>query len=292
RDGNQAQDQRGHDQPDRQFERADAQVDGSLIVLIVTLETQYQHAERLEEETPHHAEGVSLSEEVYVAAARHDRAELQQRDQVDDAMGGPETPVRLPEPVEENAVLGQPVHYAVGADDGSIHRAGENQHADDHDKDVEQQPQHGRSGEMRSQAAQQVVDVLAADRIRNNHPREQRDETRAEHGVNTNNVAGILEILQFGVGDLAIYLSQCLEAAHGKETVAEGDQDRDGSDLRPDGAAQPPESVLTEFQVARQGHRRDLHVAAKQNSERAPDQERDHHHGSDLHDPQRLAARF
>ena len=43
---------------------------GHLVFLVVALEAQHQHAERLQEEAPHHAEGVSFAEQVDVAAAQ------------------------------------------------------------------------------------------------------------------------------------------------------------------------------------------------------------------------------
>ena len=60
----------------------------------------------------------------------------------------------------------------------------------------------------------------------------------------------ILQVLQLGIGDLAIDLRQRLEAAHREQRVAEGDQDGDRADLRPDRAAEPAERVRAELQIA------------------------------------------
>ena len=79
------------------------------------------------------------------------------RHHVDDAVGGAELPVRLAEPVQQHAVFGHAVQHAVDADDRRIHRAGENQHAHDHDEDVEPQLQQRRPGQVHHQAADQVV---------------------------------------------------------------------------------------------------------------------------------------
>ena len=53
-----------------------------------------------------------------------------------------------------------------------------------------------------------------------------------------------------------------------------------------------PRRLVAEMQVVRHGRGRNLRGTVQQQRQRAPDQERDHHHGGDLHDPQRLAARF
>ena len=50
---------------------------------------------------------------------------LQEDDQVDDAVGGAESRMWLAEPVGEDAVFGDAIEDAVGADDGGIDRAGQ-----------------------------------------------------------------------------------------------------------------------------------------------------------------------
>ena len=46
---------------------------------------------------------------------------------------------------------------------------GKNQHAHHHHEDMEQQAQQRRTGQVHGEAAQQVVDVLAAHRVRDDH---------------------------------------------------------------------------------------------------------------------------
>ncbi len=145
---------------------ADVEIARHLVFLIVPLVAQHQHAERFQEEAPHHAERVSFAEQVDIAAAQEDRQHLHAADHVDQPRAGAEPLVRLAEPVHQHAVFGQAVHHAVGADDRRIHRAGENQHADEHDEDMEDQAQQRRTGKVHGETAQQVVHVLPAHRIR------------------------------------------------------------------------------------------------------------------------------
>ena len=44
-------------------------LNGNLVFLVVPVIAQHQHAQRLQEEAPHHAEGVGFAEQVDVAAA-------------------------------------------------------------------------------------------------------------------------------------------------------------------------------------------------------------------------------
>ena len=49
----------------------------------------------------------------------------------------------------------------------------------------------GGPGQVHGEAAEQVVDVLAAHRVGNDHDREQRDHAGAEHRVDAHDVAGV-----------------------------------------------------------------------------------------------------
>ncbi len=84
-------------------------------------------------------------------------SKLQAHDQIQNAVGGAEAAVRLPEPVRQDAVLGDAVQHAVRADDGRVHGAGQHQRADDHDERAERQPHGQRPDEVHGQAADRVV---------------------------------------------------------------------------------------------------------------------------------------
>ncbi len=65
-------------------------------------------------------------------------------DQVDDPVGGAESRMRLAEPVGENAILRNAVEDAVGADDGCVDRARQDQETHHYHKGTKHQSQqHG-----------------------------------------------------------------------------------------------------------------------------------------------------
>ena len=173
---------------DRNLDAANPDVDRELVFLIVALEAQHQHAQRIQKEAPDHAERISFAQQVNVAAAQHDGDDLQHRDQVDDPESGAELLMRLAEPVHQHAVFGHAVHHAVGADHRSIHGARQNQHAHDHHKDMKHQPQHLRPGQIHRQSAQQIVRSTCRTASGDNHAREHGDHAGANHRVEADDI--------------------------------------------------------------------------------------------------------
>src|SRR5581483_3261798 len=155
---------------------------------------------------------------------------------------------------------------------------------------MEQKTERRRAGQVAGQSAEKVVDVLTPHGIRDDHAGKKRDYAGAEHRVDTNDVAGVLQILQLGVGDFAVHLGEGFEAAHRQQRMPERDNNGDGADLRPEGSTEPAERVLAELEIARQRGRRNLDVAADQDGDGAPNQESHDHDGGDLHNAKRLAA--
>ena len=98
------------------------------------LEAEERHGHGHEDERPDDAEGVGFAERVHVAEAGDDDDELQDGDEVDQAVGGAEAFVGMLEPGGEYAVLGQSIEHAVGADHAGVDGAGEDQKADDDDE--------------------------------------------------------------------------------------------------------------------------------------------------------------
>ena len=137
--GREEQHEEHHDQAEGNLHAADVEVQRHLeLARAAVLEPQHDHRQGLEDETPHHAEGIGLAQHVHVAAAEHDRQQLQAHDQEQDAVGRAVAAVRLEEPVGHDAVFGHAVQHAVGADDRRVHRAGQDQEADDHHEAVQQ----------------------------------------------------------------------------------------------------------------------------------------------------------
>ena len=127
--------------------------------------------------------------------------------------------------------------------------------------------------------------------VRNDHHREEGNQRGEEHAVDENHEAGALQVLEFGVGDLAVHLRQALFAAHGQQRVAKTDHDGNRRDGGRERALEPSEGFGAELEVGpnRQGHRL---VAVLENGDDAPGDQDHHHHGGDLHDAQSFLARF
>ena len=78
------------------------------------------------------------------------------------------------------------------------------------------------------------------------------------HGVDANDVSGDPQVLQLGISDFAVDLSQSFKSAHRQQGVAEGDDHRHHRNLQPEGSFEPSLGFGREGQVARQRRRRKL----------------------------------
>src|ERR1700730_8043129 len=88
------------------------------------LDAEHQHSQAVEGETPNHAKGIRLAQQVDIPAAYQDGKNLEHYDQVHDPVGGAEARMRLPEPVGENTILRNAVEGATGRDDHGSDGAG------------------------------------------------------------------------------------------------------------------------------------------------------------------------
>ena len=100
---------------------------------------------------------------------------LQDDDEIDDAVSGAVLAVRKAEPVGEHAVFGDAVEHAIGADDGGVDGAGQNQESDHHDKCAEDQAQDLRPPHVHGEAGDQVVFI-------NRHPDSVRNQHHGQQG--------------------------------------------------------------------------------------------------------------
>src|SRR5580704_11899706 len=71
--------------------------------------SKHEHRQAVHREAPDDAEGVEVCKKSDIAAADKNGDNLQQDDDIDDAVASAESGVRLPEPGAENAVLGNAV---------------------------------------------------------------------------------------------------------------------------------------------------------------------------------------
>src|SRR5581483_1837463 len=292
RNGHQKQDGSSGGQPEGNFQAAEGDVPREFVLLIVALVAQDQHPERFESETPYHAERVSFPQQEHVAATGDDGCHLEQGHQVQDAIGCSETAMRAPEPVEQHPILSHAVHDAVHADKGSVHRARQNQDADDHHKDVERELQDGGSREVLDYSADEVVVVVRANRVRDDHDCQDGDDAGTNQAISADDVCSQPQILEFGIRDFAIHLGERFESAHGQDRVAERDDQDDEGNLGPEGSAEPAGRFFRQVDVRRRRRRRQRSPTAQNQRQRTPDQEDNDHHGGDLHDAQSLGARF
>ncbi len=118
--------------------------------------------------------------------------------------------------------------HAVCANQRRVYGSSQNENADSYNENVEPQPQQLRSGQVHGQAAEQIVNVLEASFVVvDDHGGEHGDDAGGDDGVNANDVGGDVQILQFGRSDFAVDLRQRFKAAHGKQRVAERDDNHD-----------------------------------------------------------------
>ena len=75
----------------------------------LVLEAEHEDGEGLQGKGPDDAEGVGLAQDIDVPPRSDDRDELQEHDQVDDAVGGAVAPVGRPEPVGQHPVFADPL---------------------------------------------------------------------------------------------------------------------------------------------------------------------------------------
>ena len=256
-------------------------------------EAQHQHGKRIHGETPDHAESVGFAQYEQIAAGDGDGDDLQDDNQIDEPAGGPEAGMRMAEPIRKDAVFGHAVQYAVRSDDGCIHRAGKDQRSHQYDERVKQEPQRNRAGEKHRQPADEIVEILGALGVRDNHHGEERDQRGEQHAVNEDHESGSLQILELGISDLAIDLRQALLAAHGQQGMAQSNEDRHQRERTSPVFGEPSQGARAEPDAFRGGQRD--RVGALRHAEdrdQAPHDQDHHHHRGDLHDAQRLLARF
>ncbi len=172
-----------------------------------------------------------------------------------------------------------------------VHRAGENQHADQHDEGLECETQPVGSGKVERQAANQIVQILAALGIRNQHHGKEGNQRREHQAVNENHEAGAFQILQFWRGDFTIYLCETFLAAHREERMSRADQHHQKRHVNGTCALEPAQRFVTDVHIAHGGERHRL-VTVFKDREQTPDDQDHHHYGCDLHDAQSFLAGF
>src|SRR6267154_1586186 len=133
----QKQRQRNQAETHRYLHSANLKVQRNLkLALSGTRVAQYQNGQAIHGEAPDDTEGVEVREESHIAAADEDRENLQADYDVDNAVAGAKTWMRLAKPFIKHAIFGNAVKHAVRAHDRGVHGPGQDQRAHDHDEAV------------------------------------------------------------------------------------------------------------------------------------------------------------
>ena len=82
----------------------------------------------------------------------------------------------LTEPGAEHAVFRDTVENTVRAQDGGVNGAGENESSNDHDKSMKDEAGNVRALKVHGQAANQILQVILAFAIGNDHDGEKGNE--------------------------------------------------------------------------------------------------------------------
>src|ERR1700691_3612496 len=290
-DGNQEQRQRDQAQAHGDLHAADREVERHLEFALAGIGvTQHQHRQAIHRETPDDPEGVKVGEKGDVAAADHDGGDLQQHDNVDDAVAGAESGVRLTEPLAHHAVFGNAVQHAIRAHDRGVHRPSKNQRAHHNHESMEDQARDERTLEAHRQPADQILQKALANVVGNDHHREEGNQRSENQAVNENDQTGLLEVQQLGAFDFAVHLRERFLAAHGQHGVSERDENRDDAEhVRQAAVRQPSKRAAGEVDVAgiRKWRQRRM---AQECGVNAPADQDHHHHGDQPHDVQRFFA--
>src|ERR1700687_380301 len=151
---NQKKGQGEQTEPDGNLHPEDAGIEGNLeLALAGPGVTEHQNRQTVHGETPNHAEGVEVREEGDIATADYYGENLQNDDDIDNAIAGAEAGMRLAKPGTEHAILGNAIQHSVGADDSGVHRASKNQRTYHDHESVKDQAGIQRAFEVHGQAA-------------------------------------------------------------------------------------------------------------------------------------------
>ena len=188
--------------------------------------TQHQHRRGLEHEAPDHAECVCLAQHVHVAARQHDGRDLQNRDQIDDAIVGAVATMRMAEPIEQHAVLGDTSEHAGRTHDRGVNGARENQKPHEHYECAQRRPEPQRPDHIHRKPADQVIAVLRHPHVvGNDHHRKERDQRSQQQRVDENHQPGAEQILELGRFDFPIDLGQRFLTRHRENRMPKSDDD-------------------------------------------------------------------
>ena len=146
---------------------------------------------------------------------------------------------------------------------------------------------------MHGQSADQVLGEFSAHVVGNNHHSEEGNQRGEDQAVNKDDQPGLFQVTQLGMFDFPVNLRKRLFAAHGQHRMSQPYKNCDQRDrVRPLIAIQPAKRSLVELHVLRQRRGRKVPATTSIQGVEAPSDQDNHHDGGELHDTQRLSARF
>src|SRR5262249_21757605 len=162
-------------QANRNLVTRDTKIGGHLpSALAFVFETEHQHCQAVEGETPDHTKGIGLAQPVHISAACQNREDLQEYYEVDDAVSCSKTCMRTAEPFAQNTIFRNPVEHSVRANNCSVDRSRQDEKSHHHYKGSKHQLQYRRPPHRHSEAGDQIVFVDGnADCVRYQHHRKQ-----------------------------------------------------------------------------------------------------------------------
>src|SRR5262249_1728111 len=237
--------ERDESEPERNFDLADLDIERYTEFAFAAMGiAKYEYRQSFCREAPHYAECISFAEHKDVSAAEQDCRDLQDHNQIQDAMRRTKLSLRVPEPLGQNAVLRNSIQHSIRTDNGGINSACKHQCSNHGHKAAKGNPGPQGSDKIHSKTTDRVVLKCRAYRIRDNHHDEESHAGGENQAIGENDESGLLEILEFRMFDLAVNLRHGLFTAHGENGVTQSYQDTDETDrIWQRRILQPPQSI-------------------------------------------------
>src|ERR1700693_1316756 len=126
-ESNQEQSKRDQTEANRNLYASDGEIERNLeIALAGAGVAKNEHGEAINRKAPDDSEGVEVGEKGHIAATDDDGYDLKKYDDVDDAVAGSKTRMRLAKPVAQYAIFRHAIEDAIRTNDGGVYGASKN----------------------------------------------------------------------------------------------------------------------------------------------------------------------
>src|SRR5579864_3504757 len=116
--------------------------------------------------------------------------------------------MRAPEPIRQDAIFGDAIQNAIGANDRRIDGAGEDEHSHDNHEGVKSETQVERSRKVHGQTADQVLIKVRTGPIGDDHYGENGNERSEQEAVNYDEKRGLFQVGELGMLYFAVDLRE------------------------------------------------------------------------------------